>query len=752
MDQLYICGGDPPMQLPELIVDLGYILAAAAVVTVVFKRIGQPVVLGYLLAGILVGPQVDFLPTVKDKDAIKVWAEIGVIVLLFGLGLEFSFRKLASVGKAATVTAVTEVIAMLGIGYAIGRLFEWNTWDSLFLGGILAISSTTIIIRAFDELRMKQKKFANLVFGVLIVEDLVAILLLVVLTAAGTTNQVQGVELLTSAARLLFFLTLWFLGGIFLVPWLLRKARHALNPETTLIVSLALCFGMVLLASKSGFSPALGAFVMGSILAETPQGEKIEHIVQPVRDLFAAVFFVSVGMLFDLSVLAQYWREVAVISAATIMGKVLSSCVGALVSGQNLKTSVFAGLSLAQIGEFSFIIATLGLTLKVTSEFLYPIAVAVSVLTTFTTPYLIRSGSAVTAFLEKSLPAQFVTRLNQASASSLSLEPKGNSLRQGALLFLNAVVVVALALASARYFRPFIADYISNETIADFVAMVSTFVMSFPFLWAIVMHKEHGRRPVVGREQLSGLVSLSFFAFIGRVLLALALIAFIITVLATGMLSVVVSLGMVVLLGVVGFSNFGRIYSRIETQFLEHLNEKERIRLGQQTERPVLAPWDAHLTEFVVQPNSTLAGYTLGKLRLRESMGVSVAMIERGQRRIVAPRSDERVLPGDTIHVIGTEEQLALLANSTQEPSLNLEETDAMRYGLRNILLTDKSPYVGKNIRSSQIREQTGGIIVGIEREGTRLLNPDSETLLRENDRVWIVGDLQLIAEKIATE
>jgi CPA2 family monovalent cation:H+ antiporter-2 len=740
------------MHLPDLIVDLGYILTAAAVVTVLFKKIGQPVVLGYLLAGILVGPQVDFFPTVQDKNGIKVWAEIGVIVLLFGLGLEFSFRKLASVGKAATITALTEVIAMLGVGYGLGRLFDWNTWDSLFLGGILAISSTTIIIRAFDELGMKKKKFASLVFGVLIVEDLVAILLLVILTAAGTTNQVQGVELLNSAARLVFFLTLWFLGGIFLVPLLLRKARQVLNSETTLIVSLALCFGMVLLASKSGFSPALGAFVMGSILAETPQGEKIEHIVQPVRDLFAAVFFVSVGMLFDLTVLAQYWKEVTFISAATIVGKLLSSGVGALISGQNLKTSVFAGLSLAQIGEFSFIIATLGLTLKVTSEFLYPIAVAVSVLTTFTTPYLIRSGSAITAFLERSLPTQFVTRLNQASASSLSLEPKRNSLRQGLLLFLNAVIVVALALASARYFRPFISEHVESETIADFVAMVSTLLLSFPFLWAIIMHKEHGHRPVVVREQLSGLVSLSFFSFIGRVLLALALVAFVVMVLARGNTAVLISLGLVVVLGVVGFRNFGRIYSRIEEQFLQHLNEKERIRLGQASEKTVLAPWDAHLTEFLLQPNSSLAGHTLGESRLRESIGISVAMIERGQRKIFAPRGDERLLPGDTIHVIGTEEQLALLADSTQEPPVTDEEAEAARYGLRNILLTETNCFVGKNIRSSGIREKTGGIIVGVEREGTRILNPDSELQLRENDRIWIVGDLQLISEKMLGE
>ncbi|MBM3381605.1 MAG: sodium:proton antiporter [Betaproteobacteria bacterium] len=740
------------MHLPELIVDLGYILAVAACVTLLFKKIGQPVVLGYLLAGILVGPEVDFLPTVKDKNAIKVWAEIGVIVLLFGLGLEFSFRKLASVGKAATVTALTEVIAMLGLGYALGRLFDWNMWDSLFLGGILAISSTTIIIRALDELGMKQKKFASLVFGVLVVEDLVAILLLVLLTAIATTNQFQGIELLSSAARLVFFLTLWFLGGIFLVPWLLRKARESLNPETTLIVSLALCFGMVVLAAKSGFSPALGAFVMGSILAETPQGEKIEHTVQPVRDLFAAVFFVSVGMLFDLSVLAEYWKEVLLISALTVFGKLLSSSVGALISGQNLKTSVFAGLSLAQIGEFSFIIATLGMTLKVTSEFLYPIAVSVSVLTTFTTPYLIRSGYGLTAFLEKRLPAQFVTRINQASMSSLSVEAKGEALKAGLFLFLNSVVVIALALASAQFLRPFLSNQFESQTLAELLALVSSLLLSLPFLWAIVMQNDPGRILAGGREQLSLLVSQSFFALLGRVLLALALIAFMVSVLARGQIAALVALILVAVLGALFFRNFGRLYSRLEEQFLEHLNEKERSRLARQNQTPTLAPWDAHLTEFVVHPNCTLAGQSLGELRLRETVGVSVAMVERGERRIFAPRRDDRLLPADKIHVIGTEEQLALLAKSIQEPPLEDEPSDSARYGLRNILLTEGSLYVGKTIRESQIRENTGGIIVGLERDCARILNPESEVQLQENDRLWIVGDLQLIAAEFARE
>lgn len=555
---------------------MGYILGVAAIVTLVFKKIGQPVVLGYLLAGILVGPEIDFLPTVKDKNAIKVWAEIAVIILLFGLGLEFSFRKLAAVGKAATVTALTEFITMLGVGYAIGKLFDWSTLDSVFLGGILAISSTTIIIRALDELGLKQKKFANLVFGVLIVEDLVAILLLVVLTAIASTNQFQGLALLGSSARLGFFLTLWFLAGIFLVPMLLRRAKESLTPETTLIFSLALCFAMVFLASKSGFSPALGAFVMGSILAETPQGEKIEHIVQPVRDLFAAVFFVSVGMLLDLSVIEQHWKTVLVISAATIVGKLISSAVGALISGQDLKSSVSAGLSLAQIGEFSFIIATLGLTLKVTSDFLYPIAVAVSVLTTFTTPYLIRSAPSVHRFLERRLSDAFIQRINQASISNLTIEARTSSMKTGFVIFLNTVVIIGIALASSNFLKPLIGRHFEKNILSSVLPMMVAMVGAFPFFWAIVMHKTKWSASGLGREQISILASRTALSFIGRVFLALALLGFIITVFTEGRSTFLIVAAFVVAAGLLGFKNFGLIYSRIEKQFLMHLNAKDR--------------------------------------------------------------------------------------------------------------------------------------------------------------------------------
>src|SRR5688572_21454309 len=374
--------------LPTIITELGLILAVAGVTTLIFKKIKQPVVLGYILAGLLVGSHTPLFPTVADEEGVKTLSEIGVIFLLFSLGLEFSFKKLLKVGGSASITALVEIFLMIGVGYVVGYMLGWSFMDCIFLGAILSMSSTTIIFKAFDELGAKTKKFAGLVFGILIVEDLVAILLLVLLSTIAVSQQFEGGELLMQILKLGFLLVLWFLGGIFFVPTFLKRATKLLNDETLLIVSIALCLLMVMLAVAVGFSAALGAFIMGSILAETTQAERIEHLIKSVKDLFAAVFFVSVGTMIDPLLILDYAVPILVVSLVTLVGKFTTSALGALLSGQSLKNAVQTGMSLGQIGEFSFIIASLGVSLKVTSDFLYPIAVAASAVTTFTTPYL----------------------------------------------------------------------------------------------------------------------------------------------------------------------------------------------------------------------------------------------------------------------------------------------------------------------------------------------------------------------------
>jgi CPA2 family monovalent cation:H+ antiporter-2 len=477
--------------LHGLILDLAIILSTAAIVILVFKKIGQPIVLGYLLAGILVGPDVSFLPTVRETGALSVWAEIGVIFLLFSLGLDFSFKRLAAVGVGAALTASVEILTMLGLGFLLGLSFGWSRMDSLFLGGILCISSTTIIIRAFDELGLRKEPFANLVFGVLIVEDLAAILLLVLLSTMGVSKSFQGVELILSATRLGFFLILWFVAGIFLVPVLMNLIRDLLNEESSLILTLGLCLLMVLVATQTGFSPALGAFVMGSILAETPDGPELERILKPVRDLFAAVFFVSIGMLLSLDSLTSHWREILVVTAVTIIGKVLSSTLGAVLSGRSLNESIKVGMSLAQIGEFSFIIATLGVSLKVLTQPLYPLAVATSVLTTFSTPYLIRFAGPVARRLEFSLPGPW-RRLLLNYEHQRQQRPLAFSLHSTLVrLVANSVLVVALVLACANWLVPaFLYQGIAPKW-ANGLGLAIALLGSTPFLLAIVGRQRH---------------------------------------------------------------------------------------------------------------------------------------------------------------------------------------------------------------------------------------------------------------------
>lgn len=393
-------------QIPSLISDLAVILISAGLVTLLFKKLKQPVVLGYIVAGILAGPAIKEIPTVTDVESIRIWADIGVVFLLFALGLDFSFKKLMKVGGTAVIGAVTVVIGMMTFGYITGLSLGWGHMNSLFLGGMLSMSSTTIIFKAFDDMGLRNQRFAGVVFGILVVEDLFAVLLMVLLSTLAVSKHVEGMELLDSVIKLGVFLLFCFVVGIYLIPSFLKRARTFLNDETLLIVSIGLCLGMVMIATKAGFSSALGAFVMGSILAETIDAEHIEHIVKPVKDLFGAIFFVSVGMLIDPVLLWEYKIPILILTLVVMVGQILFATFGVLLSGQTVKVAIQSGFSLAQIGEFAFIIASLGLTLKVTDNFLYPIVVAVSVITTFFTPYMIRMAEPAYKIAEQSHPGK----------------------------------------------------------------------------------------------------------------------------------------------------------------------------------------------------------------------------------------------------------------------------------------------------------------------------------------------------------
>jgi CPA2 family monovalent cation:H+ antiporter-2 len=733
------------IHLPVLIADLGLILAAAGVITLLFKKIKQPLVLGYILAGLLVGPYIKIIPTVSDYKSITIWGEIGVIFLLFSLGLEFSFKKLVKVGGSSSITAIVKVLFVILGGFLMGKAMGWNNMDSIFLGGIISISSTMITIKALEELGIKHKKFAGLVFGVLIVEDLVAILLLVLFSTMAVSQQSAGPEMIKSIVKLGFFLVLWFLGGIFLIPTFLKATKKLMNDETMLVVSLALCLVMVILADKAGFSPALGAFIMGSILAETTQAERIEHLTKSVKDLFAAVFFVSVGMLINPSVLVQYALPIFLITMVIILGKIIFTILGALLAGQPLKIAVQTGMSLAQIGEFSFIIATLGVSLKVTSEFLYPIAVAAAAITTFTTPYLIKLSEPFYNFLNKKLPKRWLNGIERYSSSTAGITTLSDwKILLRSYMFntiIHSVIIISIILLTARYLNPFIANQLNVGSNATIISVIISFALMSPFLWALSirriqktayshlwLNKKYTRGPLIAIE-------------VFRIILGIFFVGFLMYEFFDTWIAAVIALVLVILVMIIFSRKLQSFYNKLETRFMLNLNAREN-------RTPNILPWDTHLTEVIVAPESELVGKTLVDLKIREQYGVNIAMIERGKINISTPSRDERLYPYDKLLIIGTDDQLAnikpLFEGIVDETLVTVPMQDM---SLQKIVINSKSPVFEQTIRNSGIREQTQGLVVGIERNGERILNPDSNLIFENGDIVWIVGNNKKIPE-----
>jgi len=734
---------DQMLHLPTLITDLALILSAAAIFSLLFKKLKQPMVLGYIIAGFLVGPNMKLFPSIIEVDSIKTWADIGVIFLLFGLGLEFSFKKLIKVGGVAALTAITEVTLTLLLGFGVGLLLGWHTMDSLFLGGMLAIASTTIIIRAFDELGVRSQKFAGIVTGVLVIEDLVAVLLMVLLSTVAVSQTFSGSNMIKEVFKLSFFLVLWFVSGIFFIPTFFRKIKSLLNEETLLIISLAFCFLMVVLATKAGFSSALGAFIMGSILAETTKAEKIEHITKSIKTLFGAIFFVSVGMMIDPAMLVKHIIPIVAATAVLLFGKPIFVITGALLSGQPLKIAVQSGMSLSQIGEFSFIIATLGLSLNVTSNFLYPVAVAVSVLTTFTTPYMIRLSEPAYKGLEAILPLKWKYALNQYSLEAQHINEISDWKKVLRGYFINVVVfsviIITLIVISTQFFSPLFTILGWNKLN---LAILSLAVLA-PFVWALAFRRTQQQAYAnvwMRTDQRGPLLLLQF----SRILLAVLYIGFFFHVLV----SLQVALwGIIASFGILGIF-YGKIkafYGRIEARFMANYHERELVKIKSE----IQTPWDAHIARFELDPFSAYVGKTLEESGMREKFGVNIVMIERGDFTITVPSRSNHLYPHDKISVIGTDEQLDNFMLFLESTEVNQPEESQQNVSLHHFTLKKDAALVGQNIRNSGIREQSLGLVVGIERNGIRILNPESDTVFEAGDIVWIVGNKKLIQQLI---
>lgn len=736
--------------IPALISDLAVILISAGLVTLLFKKLKQPVVLGYIVAGILAGPSIKEIPTVSDAESIRIWADIGVIFLLFALGLDFSFKKLMKVGGTAVIGAVTIVIGMMTLGYITGLSLGWGHMNSLFLGGMLSMSSTTIIFKAFDDMGLRNQRFAGIVFGILVVEDLFAVLLMVLLSTLAVSKHVEGIELLNSVVKLGVFLLFCFVIGIYLLPSFLKKAKTFLNDETLLIVSIGLCLGMVIIATKAGFSSALGAFVMGSILAETVEAEHIEHLIKPVKDLFGAIFFVSVGMLIDPALLWQYKIPILILTCVVMIGQILFASFGVLVSGLPLKIAIQSGFSLAQIGEFAFIIASLGLTLGVTSHFLYPIVVAVSVITTFFTPYMIRAAEPTYKFVDRMVPKSWMTFLERYSSGSNTIRQKSawDKLLKSLVRIVGTYAAVTLVLIFIwlQFVSPIIIKQLPGIQ-GNILSLALILLLISPMLRAIMMKKNHSVEfrqlwmdSKYNRGPLVSLIILRIILCIGMVMLPVARLLN----LAAGIMLAIA--GTVIAL-VIFSKRLKRQSILMERRFFSNLTARE---LEYERKAPIsqrfanhMLERDLHLADFEVKQNSPSMGKTLKELNFRQKCNINIVTIIRGERRINIPGGNERLYPFDKLVVVGADDDLEHFRKYLEErykTAMSVKK-QTEEVNMEQFLIISGSHLIGRTILESGIRDNSGCLVIGIERGTTSIKNPAPTTVFEEGDIVWIVGE-----------
>ena len=739
-------------EIEPLIADLALILICAGIMTLVFKKLKQPLVLGYIVAGFIASPHFALTPSVIDTASIHTWSDIGVIFLLFALGLEFSFKKIVKVGGPAVIAALTIIFGMIFLGFSVGSAFGWSKMDALFLGGMISMSSTTIIYKAFEDLGLAKKQFAGLVMSILILEDILAVVLMVVLSTVAVSNNFEGRELIFSVGKLVFFLILWILVGIYLIPLLLRKAKKLMNDETLLVVALGLCFGMVVLAAKTGFSAAFGAFIMGSILAETIEAEHIEHLVKPVKDLFGAIFFVSVGMMVDPAMIAQYWLPIVIITLTVIVGQLVFATTGVLLSGQPLKTAIQCGFSLTQIGEFAFIIATLGVSLGVTGSFLYPIVVAVSVITIFLTPYMIRLAEPAYGFVYKHLPGRVRTFLDNYAASSASPTTSKESEWKKYLgdilktVLIYGILCVAICGLSFGLLVPFAEKWIPMPW-AHVLSAVVILIALAPFLRTLAIKGSHseafqalweGSR--ANRAPLVATVVLRYVLALGFVFYVLARLFHISVVL-------IFLIALIAVFAMVSSRFIKHNAQRIEHNFMTNFRSRELRAEYLGEKKPEYASRllskDMHLADFDVPAEIEWGGKTLAELNFGQRFGIHVVSILRGGLRINIPKATDRVFPQDRIQVIGSDSDLEEFGKQLTQSTADLEDE---RYHsgemlLRCVPVTGTSAFLGKTVRDSGIRNHWHCLVAGVEKEDGELHTPDVNIPFEEGDILWIVGE-----------
>lgn len=741
-------------EIPHLIQDLALILMVAGLVTLLFKKLRQPLVLGYIVAGFLVSPHMPYLMSVVDKADIQTWADIGVMFLLFSLGLDFSFKKILKMGMAPVIAALTIIFCMMALGTGVGTMFGWSRMNCLFLAGMLAMSSTTIIYKALDDLGLRQQRFAGLVMSVLILEDVLAIVMMVMLSTIARGANPDGSMMIESVGKIVFFLVLWFVVGIFLIPPFLRKTRRLMNDETLVVVALGLCCAMAVLSTTVGFSSAFGAFVMGSILAETIEADKITTVVEPVKNLFGAIFFVSVGMLVDPAILVSYAVPILVLVLTILVGQAIFGTMGFMLSGQPLKTAMRCGFSMAQIGEFAFIIASLGLSLRVISDFLYPVVVAVSVITTFLTPYMMKAAIPCYELMERRLPRKWIRRLDHMGAIHHTTQTENNHWR--ALLkamawnvVIYSILSVAVVAIMLSLFLPFMRRLLPGWELhwwANGITGILSVAMISPFLRSMIMKKNHSEEfKALWTESRLNRLPLIFTVLV-RVAIGAGFIFYICNYLSRFKNALIITIALVVILLMALSRRLKHRSIRLERLFVQNLRSRDIEAQVSGKRRPLfeghLLDRDIHISEFIVPVDSLWAGKTLAQLKLGNRFGVHVSSILRGSHRINIPDGNMMLFVGDKLQAIGNDEQLNIM-NAAMQAELLPEDADIehREMKLQKLVITADSPLVGKTLKESNVRQRYNFMVVGVE-EGQKnltMINPNRR--FEVGDIVWVVGE-----------
>ena len=740
-------------EVPALVTDLALILVVAGIVTLLFKKLKQPLVLGYVVAGFLVSPHMPYTASVVDSASIHLWSDLGVMFLLFSLGLDFSFKKILKMGASPLITTCTIIVCMMMLGIIVGHLFGWGKMDCIFLGGMLAMSSTTIIYKAFDDLGLRQQQFAGRVMSVLILEDILAIVMMVLLSAIASGKELGGGEMLGSVWQIVFFLVLWLVVGIFAVPLFLRRVRYLINNEVLLIVSLGMCCAMAVFSTKVGFSSAFGAFIMGSILAETIEAEKIIKLVEPVKNLFGAIFFVSVGMLVDPNILVEYALPIFVLVMTILVGQALLGTFSFMLGGESLKSAIRCGFAMAQIGEFSFIIASLGLSLGVIGDFLYPVVVAVSVITTFLTPYMIRLATPAYTHLEKHLPNKLIQSMNHLSMNQTGAH--GGSLwkqllRQMAMnTFVYSILTTAVIALMFTFVLPFMQRLLPGDDLrvyANAITGVLTVLFISPFLRAMVMKKNKSEEwKALWAESNRNRLPL-IFTILVRVIIAVAFIFYICHFLTHFANALIITIGFIAV-GLIVLSRFVKKRSiSLERLFILNLRSRDIEAQVLGKKRPLyegkLLDRDIHIADFEIPSNSGWMGQTLKQLNLGQKYGVHVSSILRGGWRLNIPDGDYIIFPNDVLQVIGSDTQFSAFREALDKSLIGEDpDLESREMKLRQMIIGSDSPFIGKTLIESKIRDLYSCMVVGLE-EGKESLSPfKPNRKFEEGDIIWVVGE-----------